>query len=55
MTRLIAAAWRQEPQDLPGTLLTSPRLRRVGDLVGHLTAPQQWGVDLALATVLDLE
>jgi mRNA interferase MazF len=28
---------------------------RLGDLVGHLTAEEQWGVDLALSTVLDLD
>ena len=28
---------------------------RLGDLVGHLTAEERWGVDLALATVLDLQ
>lgn len=27
---------------------------RLGDFAGHLTAQEQWGVDLALATVLDL-
>ena len=27
---------------------------RLGDLVGHLTAQEQWGVDLALAMVVDL-
>lgn len=27
---------------------------RLGDLVGHVTAQEQWGLDLALATVLDL-
>ena len=29
-------------------------LTRLGDLVGHLTAEEQWGVDLALKTVFDL-
>jgi mRNA interferase MazF len=28
--------------------------RRLGDLVGHLTPEEQWGVDDALTTVLDL-
>lgn len=28
---------------------------RLGELVSHLTAEERWGVDLALATVLDLE
>jgi mRNA interferase MazF len=27
---------------------------RLGDLAGHLTAEEMWGVDDALATVLDL-
>ena len=27
---------------------------RLGDVVGHLTPEEQWGVDVALATVLDL-
>ncbi|WP_419943861.1 type II toxin-antitoxin system PemK/MazF family toxin [Candidatus Poriferisodalis sp.] len=27
---------------------------RIGDFVGHLTQEEQWGVDIALATVLDL-
>lgn len=27
---------------------------RLGDFVGHLTAQEQWGVDLALAMVFDL-
>lgn len=27
---------------------------RLGDRVGHLTASEQWGVDLALSNVLDL-
>lgn len=27
---------------------------RLGDVVGHLTQEEQWGVDVALATVLDL-
>ncbi|WP_419840485.1 type II toxin-antitoxin system PemK/MazF family toxin [Candidatus Poriferisodalis sp.] len=27
---------------------------RLGDVVGHLTHEEQWGVDVALATVLDL-
>lgn len=27
---------------------------RLGDLVGHLTTEEQWGVDLALKTVFDL-
>lgn len=27
---------------------------RLGDLAGHLTAGEMWGVDLALETVLDL-
>jgi mRNA interferase MazF len=27
---------------------------RLGELVGHLTPEERWGVDLALATVLDL-
>lgn len=27
---------------------------RLGDLVGHLTAQEQWGLDLALTVVLDL-
>lgn len=27
---------------------------RLGDLVGHLTPEERWGVDLALATLLDL-
>ena len=27
---------------------------RLGDVVGHLTQEEQWGVDIALATVLDL-
>jgi mRNA interferase MazF len=27
---------------------------RLADLVGHLTAQEQWGVDLALAMVFDL-
>lgn len=27
---------------------------RLGDVVGHLTQEEQWGVDTALATVLDL-
>jgi mRNA interferase MazF len=29
-------------------------LTRLGDLVGHLTNEEQWGVDLALNTVFDL-
>ncbi|MDQ3431070.1 MAG: type II toxin-antitoxin system PemK/MazF family toxin [Actinomycetota bacterium] len=28
---------------------------RLGDLVGHLTAGEQWGVDLSLTTVFDLD
>lgn len=28
---------------------------RLGDLVGHLTAEEQWGVDLSLATIFGLE
>jgi mRNA interferase MazF len=28
---------------------------RLGDHQGHLTVEQQWGVDLALETVLDLQ
>lgn len=28
---------------------------RLGEFAGHLTAEEQWGVDLALATVLDLD
>ena len=28
---------------------------RLGDLQGHLTVEEQWGVDLALETVLDLQ
>ena len=28
---------------------------RLGDHQGHLTAQEQWGVDLALETVLDLQ
>ncbi len=28
---------------------------RLGDFIGHLTAEEQWGVDLALSTVFDLE
>ena len=27
---------------------------RLGELAGHLTPEEQWGVDSALATVLDL-
>ncbi len=27
---------------------------RLGDVVGHLTQEEQWGVDVAVATVLDL-
>lgn len=27
---------------------------RLGDLAGHLTAQERWGLDLALETVLDL-
>lgn len=27
---------------------------RLGNLIGHLTAAEQWGVDLALTNVLDL-
>jgi mRNA interferase MazF len=27
---------------------------RLGDFIGHLTAEEQWGVDLALSTVFDL-
>ena len=27
---------------------------RLGDLAGHLTAAEMWGVDMALETVLDL-
>lgn len=27
---------------------------RLGDLVGHLTAQEQWGVDLAIAMVFDM-
>jgi mRNA interferase MazF len=27
---------------------------RLGDLVGHVTPEQQWGIDEALATVLGL-
>lgn len=27
---------------------------RIGDFVGHLTQEEQWGIDVALATVLDL-
>lgn len=30
-------------------------LTRLGDFVGHLTAEEQWGIDLALATVFDLD
>jgi mRNA interferase MazF len=29
-------------------------LQRLGDLAGHLTPQEQWGVDAALLTVLDL-
>ena len=29
-------------------------LRRLGDLVGHLTPEEQWGIDAALLTVLGL-
>jgi mRNA-degrading endonuclease toxin of MazEF toxin-antitoxin module len=29
-------------------------LSRLGDFIGHLTAEERWGVDLALSTVLDL-
>lgn len=29
-------------------------ISRLGDLVGHLSTEEQWGVDLALSTVLDL-
>jgi mRNA interferase MazF len=29
-------------------------LSRLGDFVGHLTAEERWGVDLALSTVLEL-
>ena len=29
-------------------------LQRLGDLAGHLTPEEQWGVDAALLTVLDL-
>lgn len=29
-------------------------ISRLGDLVGHLSTEEQWGVDLALNTVLDL-
>lgn len=28
---------------------------RLGDLLGHLAPEEQWGVDLALETVLDLQ
>lgn len=28
---------------------------RLGELVGHLSAQERWGIDLALATVLDLQ
>ena len=28
---------------------------RLGDHQGHLTAEEQWGVDLAMETVLDLQ
>ena len=28
---------------------------RLGDYVGHLSSEEQWGVDLALETVLDLQ
>ena len=30
-------------------------ISRLGDLHGHLTPEEQWGVDLALATVLGLQ
>jgi mRNA interferase MazF len=30
-------------------------LTRLGDFVGHLTVSEQWGIDLALATVFDLD
>ena len=29
-------------------------ISRLGDIAGHLTQEEQWGVDTALATVLDL-
>lgn len=29
-------------------------LTRLGDFMGHLTAEEQWGIDLALNTVLEL-
>jgi mRNA interferase MazF len=29
-------------------------LTRLGDLAGHVTAEEQWGIDLALTKVLDL-
>jgi mRNA interferase MazF len=30
-------------------------LTRLGDFIGHLTAQEQWAIDLALTTVFDLD
>jgi mRNA interferase MazF len=56
-----AASFRPEI-DLDGTLMRvlveqtgAVDVTRLGDYHDHLTAEQQWGVDLALETVLDLQ
>jgi mRNA interferase MazF len=56
-----AASFRPEI-DVDGTLTRvlveqtgAVDVTRLGDHQGHLTAEQQWGVDLALETVLDLQ
>jgi mRNA interferase MazF len=56
-----AASFRPEI-DIDGTLTRvlveqtgAVDVTRLGDYHDHLTAEQQWGVDLALETVLDLQ
>lgn len=56
-----AASFRPEI-DIDGTLTRvlveqtgAVDATRLGDYQGHLTSEQQWGVDLALETVLDLQ
>jgi mRNA interferase MazF len=60
-TEARAASFRPE-FDIDGTLTRvlveqtgAVDVTRLGDYHGHLTAEQQWGVDLALETVLDLQ
>lgn len=56
-----AASFRPEI-DIEGTVtrvlvehVGAVDVRRLGDLAGHLTAEEQWGVDAALLTVLGLD